>query len=1017
MDSFQIKDYQNKKTFSSFLSGIAGKEGIPLWTFYVNRGQLMASFGVRDKNGMIMEFFPANQAYMYTPVIGFRTWVKVGGKVYEFFKEANQEQILNVRRDQVSIEETNKDLGIHIKVTYFTLPNEHLASLVRKVELTNLTSSELDIEVIEWLAQILPSGIDYGGDKAVSNLLQSWMEVKTTKDYSFYKLRASTADSSEVHAVFDGNFYMSVFSENVDHTYISDYRLIFDQDTTLSKPNYFINHSYDEIKNEPQYSVNMVASAMSAYKVTLKNEVFKHISSIGYTKNEADLINFSKNVSTKYFEDKEIENLEIHETIVNHIDTVTNHEVLNSYFKQSYLDNLLRGGTPLLYETKSGMIGYHIYSRKHGDLERDYNFFSLEPNFYSQGNGNFRDILQNRRNDLYFFPKLNDSNIFQFVSLISADGYNPLSIEGLKFKYAGKNINDQALIDILSKEFTPGEVVNYLKSNNLDVESNLNNILKESEPIIKASFGEGYWEDHFTYIDDVIDAFYDIYPDKVNELWFKDAKYKYFVSPAKVQPRHQKYVINKAGQIRQYDAISHDHAKPGSDWLKANNQPIEVNLFGKILTLVINKALHLDPLGIGLSYEANKPGWNDAMNGLPGLFASGISEMIELRKLNKRLLNVAKLYPDNSVYILESTDQLLMDSKHIDNSNDFNNWDLRMNLLESYRDKLDAPQVRIKKPASHYIENLELIDKTLDSALNKALKLDKVIPTYLTYEVTDYDVLETKNHAGFNHVKVKAFKLHQIPNFLEGPARLLKNLKSSDLKHDLYKNVRASELYDKTFNFYKTSVDLTNESPEIGRIHAFTKGWLERESNFLHMGYKYVYAMLKAGLYDEFYEAIETNFVCFMDPEVYGRPITENSTFIAPSNNPDPKKHGQGFVSRLTGSTAEVISMWKTMFYGDQLFGFENEELVFKPKPNLSHKLFKDGMVSVKLFTSIQLNYFNEDLIDTFDKNASIEKIEVIQSGTTHTFNNRVSGKLAIDIRNQNVDKINVYIKKRKETK
>ena len=98
------------------------------------------------------------------------------------------------------------------------------------------------------------------------------------------------------------------------------------------------------------------------------------------------------------------------------------------------------------------------------------------------------------------------------------------------------------------------------------------------------------------------------------------------------------------------------------------------------------------------------------------------------------------------------------------------------------------------------------------------------------------------------------------------------------------------------------------------------------------------------------------------------------------------------------------------------MFGFENE-LVFKPKPNLSHKLFKDGMVSVKLFTSIQLNYFNEDLIDTFDKNASIEKIEVIQSGTTHTFNNRVSGMLAIDIRNQNVDKINIYIKKRKETK
>ncbi len=198
--------------------------------------------------------------------------------------------------------------------------------------------------------------------------------------------------------------------------------------------------------------------------------------------------------------------------------TVTSSDVLNSYYKQSYLDNLLRGGSPLLYETKSGMIGYHIYSRKHGDLERDYNFFSLEPNYYSQGNGNFRDVLQNRRSDLYFFPKIGDSNIYQFASLISADGYNPLSIEGLKFVYEGKEVVDNKLKTILAKEFTPGEVVAYLKELNKPVDESLRAILKESSVVVKASFGEGYWEDHFTYLDDVIDAFCDIYPDKVSEL-------------------------------------------------------------------------------------------------------------------------------------------------------------------------------------------------------------------------------------------------------------------------------------------------------------------------------------------------------------------------------------------------------------------------------------------------------------------------------------------------------------------
>ncbi|MFS8213443.1 hypothetical protein [Paenibacillus polymyxa] len=29
----------------------------------------------------------------------------------------------------------------------------------------------------------------------------------------------------------------------------------------------------------------------------------------------------------------------------------------------------------------------------------------------------------------------------------------------------------------------------------------------------------------------------------------------------------------------------------------------------------------LDPEGLGIEMEAGKPGWNDSMNGLPGLFS------------------------------------------------------------------------------------------------------------------------------------------------------------------------------------------------------------------------------------------------------------------------------------------------------------------------------------------------------------------------------------------------------------
>src|SRR5690606_22104791 len=121
------------------------------------------------------------------------------------------------------------------------------------------------------------------------------------------------------------------------------------------------------------------------------------------------------------------------------------------------------GGTPLIVKTLDGQIGYHLYSRKHGDLERDYNFFSLEPAFYSQGNGNFRDVLQNRRNDLFFYPELGDFNNYQFASLIQADGYNPLSIEGVKFTFDGNMDKFPKVIhETLKGEFTPGNIATKL---------------------------------------------------------------------------------------------------------------------------------------------------------------------------------------------------------------------------------------------------------------------------------------------------------------------------------------------------------------------------------------------------------------------------------------------------------------------------------------------------------------------------------------------------------------------------
>ncbi len=1005
MTGFHIKDYQKQKPFASFLSGIAGKKGIPLWAFYVNRGQLIAGFGIRDKNGAIMEFFPANKAYQYTANFGFRTLVKVNGHVHEFFRENNAQQSLTVYPDRISIEEVNKELDISLKVTYHTLPNEALAALVRTVELKNLSHTEKQIELVDGLAQILPYGIDYGGYKAISNLLQSWMQVNVNEAYTFYRLRASTHDEAEVKEVTDGNFYTSFGPHQP--VYIYDYKLLFEEDTTLETPYGFINHTFDDLSKMYQVPVNQVPCAMSGYQFVLKD--YEIISSLfGYTGDEEKLKQILKTYSKDKLLDKQKDNQDLHEHLTSVIETKSSKTMFDQYLKQCYLDNVLRGGIPLIFNSKEGTVGYHIYSRKHGDLERDYNFFTLEPNYYAQGNGNFRDVLQNRRNDLIFNPKLGSFNVLMFTSFIQADGYNPLGIEGLTFSYEGDLVLPKTIENVLKQPFTPGKLARVLEDEGLIIETYLDDIIKASKPNYQAVFGEGYWEDHFTYLLDLFEQYNGIYPDKMDDLLF-NTPVKYFDSPVEVVPRDQKYVLTKDGKVRQYGAIKHTD-KPQTNWLSDGKEVIQTSVYVKLLVLAANKFAHLDPDGIGLSYEGNKPGWNDAANGLPGLFGSGVSEMFELYRIITFLLEQQK---DQPCQVMKVFDDFVNDLLNVTGSQSFDLWQQRMTVLETYRSKIYQHDLKlVTKDISNYQRILHHMQSTLEEAIKKAESIDDIVPTYLTYEAEQFEETNQIGEYGLPTVRIKSFKRRALPTFLEGPARLLK-ISDQNKAQSLYKKVKQSGLYDQSLMMYQTSVSLDDEPFEIGRLKAFTKGWLERESNFLHMTYKYLYGLLKAKQYDAFYEEIKTNYVCFMDANVYGRPPTENVSFIATSGNPDPKKHGQGFVSRLSGSTSEILSMWQLMSFGNQLFSLEEGKLTFRLKPSLANDFFDQGEFMTTLFGHIKVIYHNDTGLDTYHPDVKVNKyILHYQDETKELRDLKIQGSLASDIRKGNVKQINAYLYK-----
>ncbi len=1030
---YVIEDFDKKSVFSSFLSAIVGEEGIPLWSFYVNRGQGMCSFGLRDKNNAMMEFYPANESYKQVYTNGFRTFLKIekDNRVYNYepFSSKDDEdyitRVMKIKNNELIVEDMNKELGVKTTVNYYILPNESFASMVRKVKVENISSDEIKIEVVDGMPSILPFGSTNQAYKEIANTLRSWMQGKVLdKGLSTFAVTSSTDDSARVEEITKSYFYVS-FDENENPmNQVVNPEAIFANDTSYINARGFKNTSVKDMKIE-KISYNKVPCAFTvSAKVVEQGQSLEINSLVGYTTNREDIDDIQKKVTCReYIETKRNEANKLIDDITSDIDTKTAYPLFDEYVKQCYVDNLLRGGYAIkLADDKV----YHIYSRKHGDLERDYNFFSIEDNYYSQGNGNFRDLNQNRRLDVFFKPFTKTESIKLFSDLIQLDGYNPLVIKGKKFtlnkekfediKYLFKANNLDEVKTKLSKEVTIGEIFKlilaYGKVEEYSKEEILNKVVQLMDEDYDIAYGEGFWVDHWTYNLDLIEEYLGIYPEDRNQLLFENSIYRFFNSPEYVAKRDEKYVVVD-GKVRQYNALKEkDHSKM-TTWVKdESGKTLSTNLFDKLLMLATLKFSSLDVNGYGIEMEGNKPGWNDSMNGLPGLLASSLAETLEL----KRLLTFIKENINNNedCLLIEEFNNLFLGIKELLDQNingkitNFNYWDKVTSLREDYREITKyTVKGKTKKVEMSLVK--DIVENML-AKINRGLEklnndYSSFIPTYLCYDVDKYEIVD-------GVVKPISLKVKALPQFLEGAVRKFKTTLSEDEKAKLYKAVKSSGTYDKKLGMYKTSDCLEKESLELGRGRAFTKGWLERESVFMHMEFKYLLELIKNGLYDEFYEDIKTAFPPFMNPETYGRSILENSSFIASSANPDASVHGKGFIARLSGTTIELLSMWKNMMIGKEIFTLDNNQLVFNMNPILKDDFFNDNdEVEFTLLGEIKVKYYNPSRKSTY-KNGKVKEIVLkYTDGKEVKFEgNKVVGDFAKDIRNLEVKEIYALI-------
>lgn len=1021
-ETFVIEDYLNASPFASFFPAISGIDGKPLWAFYSNRYQCMGGFGVNSKDTPITPFDSALLHYQNVKFKGFRTFVKADGKFFEpFSSDKNVNTKMKINRSDLTIEEY--ETPFKIKVSYTTVPHKNYAGLVRKVEIKNLTNHDLNLEICDGLPIFFPDGLSNISYKELVSLMASYCEVNQNEiNKPFVKFKTSTEDCSEVSEIKNGNAFYS-FAKNGESlkTFVDLYN-IFEEDTSLSLPEMFLKLNSEDFVSQHQETENKLPCAFSYLKKELKEgERVVFYSLFG---NFKDIELF--NEETEKIDGIEVEGFfKENERLINdllsplYIDSADNK--FNLYAKQSYLDNYIRGGFPIALNNDKTAITY-VFGRKHGDMERDYNNFLIPSKFYSSGTGNFRDVNQNRRSDNYFYPFIKDYNIKTFFSLIQLDGHNPLNVRQPIFI-----VNDLSLVPENVKEFVKNgydvsDLYIYLREHCENFDQIFHDIISNSHEEVQADFSEGYWVDHWTYNCDLLENFVSVYPDKIESVLYDDPSYKYFYSLIKIEPRKEKYCFVNENKIRQYGSIDlkkakEEYDKTGLDIKKTywvtnkNNEEIKVNLASKIFNLILVKFSTLDSYQMGIEMECGKPGWNDAMNGLPGLFASGLSESVELL----RLVNFALSYFDKNreVVLLKEQNDLYRSvktnlEKLLRNEiNNFTYWDNVTSAREIFREKTHLHvDGKIKEVSGTQIYSfLKKVKKVLEKGIEKAKELNEgILPAYLLYEPIKYEVSDYVNHNGFKSVKVNEFKVVKIPHFLEAQARSLK-LKENKVKalHE-YNLVKETDLYDKKLKFYKTCADITDAPFEIGRVHAFTKGWLERECNFLHMDYKYMLGLLKAGLYDTFFKEIKNNFVCYLDPKVYGRSTIENSSFIVPTCNPDKKIHGKGYFARLTGANAEFLDMFNIIMFGEKLFKLENNELVLNINPAIPGYFFKeDNTVTYKILNKVLVTVVNPKHIATYKRKSLRYEIngEIYES---------VKGKLAEDIREGLIKEIKVLV-------
>ncbi len=535
----------------------------------------------------------------------------------------------SVYGNKVIFEEVNHSL----KLTFqYQWSNAKKFGFIRNASLINDGEKALHIEMLDGIQNIMPYGVPSDLQRSTSNLVDAYKrnEIDQQAGIGIFALSAIIVDRAEPSEALKANIAWSlgikkpryllsslqldafrnlqtinpetdikgekgayfVFSEiNLEPKQTNSWKIIANVNQTQSD----VIRLRNEILNNDQFEKELVEDVADGTE-----QLIKLVAAADGLQRSADQLNDTRYFSNVLFNimrggifDKnyqiEKQDFKAYLEKANRKLALSSEAIINQLpdsFELGKLNEVLINRNDVDLERLAKEYMPLMFSRRHGDPSRPWNYFSINTQSEIDGSkildyeGNWRDLFQNWEALAHAYPGFITGMIFKFVNASTFDGYNPYRVTKDGFDW---------------ETIEPDNPWSYI----------------------------GYWGDHqIIYLQKFLEIAESYIPGSLNELFEKEcfvyAAVPYIIKPYNEILKNPKDTITFSEEWDQQIRKKRQNTGADGTLLTIGDEEIyHVNFIEKVLVSVLAKLSNFVPEG-GIWMNTQRPEWNDANNALVG---------------------------------------------------------------------------------------------------------------------------------------------------------------------------------------------------------------------------------------------------------------------------------------------------------------------------------------------------------------------------------------------------------------